>query len=287
MKSSVDCSVLMLVENSDVDFSDYLVELHEHLNQLGLSHELILALNGPNDFAQTCLDKWPQTGAEIIVLELNRRVFSGICLQVALERCQGEVLVICGPYRQVADDGLGSMLQAIFENRADIALPWRRNRVDPPINQLQSRLFNSVVHYLTGVKVHDLNCSLRVVRRAVLEETVFHGDLYRFLPLMAKKRGFRTLEIPSSHIQEFGEIGYFGLRVYVNRLIDLFAIHFNLHFSRKPLRYFGFRGGLILFVGLLLMLTAVVFRIAEGQHLGSSPQVMFGLILSLAGGGLW
>ncbi len=286
MKDMLDYSVVMLVEDN-VDFTGYLQGLHSQLNLLGRSHELVLAINGSNDYARRCLDDWPDDGPEVSVIETNRRVYSGTCLHAVMDKCHGKIFIICGPYQQFAIEGLEDLLIEIESGKADLVLPWRQNRVDPAINQFQSRLFNWFVHRMTGVRIQDLNSSLRIVRRSLLEETSFHGDLYRFLPLLAQKRGFRVSEVPAVHVQEMGKVGYFGLQVYINRLIDLLTIHFNLNFARKPLRYFGFRGVIIAFAGLLSVMGALLFKLAGVDALGNSPLLMVGLALILTGSGLW
>ncbi|MDT8420518.1 MAG: hypothetical protein RQ754_08810 [Desulfuromonadales bacterium] len=284
---SIDYSVVMIV-GEDEEFTEYLLDLHHYLTSITACHELILVFNGPNESARQRFESdWPAQGPEVLMVELHRKVYSGTCLQSLLSDCRGEILLICGPYRQVADEGLVKMLNAVDSGEADLALPWRQSRVDPPINQLQSWLFNLLVYQMTAVRIHDLNCALRIVRRTVLEESTFHGDLYRFLPLMAQKRGFKIIEIPTPHVQEKGKVGYFGLRVYINRLVDLLTIHFNLNFARKPLRYFGFRGGVLLLLGILLLTYAFVARAAGIDSLGNSPLLMTGLFSVLAGSGLW
>jgi hypothetical protein len=179
------------------------------------------------------------------------------------------------------------MLRMVSDGSADLALPWRRGRVDPAINQWQSRLYNALVRHMTGADVHDLSSTLRVVRRAVLEETPLYGDLYRYLPLLAKKRGFKVCEIPAPHTRELGKVGYFGTSVYVSRFVDLLAIRFNLGFARKPLRYFGLRGVLLFLGGALCMTGAVALKITGVDDLGNSPLLMIGLVLFLTGSGLW
>jgi hypothetical protein len=277
----------MMVEDDAVDFTGYLLELHDHLDRLGLSHELILAVNGCGAFVRGCLQNWTEVGPEVRALELTRKVSKGVCLQMVLGECRGTTLIICGPYRQIGDSGLEIMLKAVAEDGVDLALPWRQLRVDPLVNQWQSQLFNALVRSMTGTEVHDLSSTLRVVRRAVLEETPLYGDLYRYLPLLAKKRGFKVREFPAPHARELGDVGYYGLSVYFNRFVDLLTIRFNLGFARKPLRYFGLRGLFFFIAGGGCLTVAVAFKLVGIDDLGNSPLLMIGLVLFLTGSGLW
>jgi hypothetical protein len=280
-------SLVMLVEDAESDFVPYLQDLHDYLTKLGLDHELVLSLNGSGLFAQQCLQHWPADSAPLQVVELTSKVSPGISLQTLLTDCRGKTLIICGPYRQIADEGLKLLLDTVAQGKADLALPWRQQRVDAAINQWQSLAFNWLVRHMTGVPYHDLSSTLRVARREVLEETPLYGDLYRYLPLLARRRGFRVQEIPANHAQERGRVGYYGLREYISRLVDLLAMHFILDFARKPLRYFGLRGILLGLLGLSCITTSLVMRLAGAGSLGDSPMLMIGLVLIVAGSGLW
>jgi hypothetical protein len=176
------------------------------------------------------------------------------------------------------------LLLAVSEGGADLALPWRQGRVDPAVNQWQSRLFNALVRRLTGTDVHDLSSTLRVVRRAVLEETPLYGDLYRYLPLLAKKRGFKVREIPAPHARELGEVGYYGLSVYVN-VCGPVAIRPPL--AARSRCFFSMRGVLLFLAGALCMTSAVALKVTGVEDLGNSPLLMIGLVLFLTGSGLW
>ena len=195
-------------------------------------------------------------------MELTRKVPSGIVLSVWCWLIAAvKTLIICGPYRQIADQGLKALLDTVAAVQADLALPWRQQRVDAAINQWQSRAFNWLVRRMTGAAYHDLSSTLRVVRREVLEETPLYGDLYRYLPLLAKQRGFRVQEVPAGMQRSEAKVGYYGLREYISRLVDLLAMHFTLGFARKPLRYFGLRGILLLLAGLGLLAASLVMRL--------------------------
>jgi hypothetical protein len=277
----------MLVEDTECDFVPYLQDLHDYMTKLGLDHELIVSLNGSGLLAQQCLRNWPAESAPLQVVELTNKVSPGISLETILTDCRGKILIICGPYRQIADEGLKALLDTVAQGKTDLALPWRQKRVDAAINQWQSQAFNWLVRHITGVSFHDLSSTLRVVRREVLEETPLYGDLYRYLPLLAKRRGFRVQEIPANHEQERGRVGYYGLREYVSRLVDLLTMHFILNFARKPLRYFGLRGIVLLLLGLICIAASLAMRLAGAGDLGDSPMLMIGLVLMVSGSGLW
>lgn len=287
MSADVKVSLILLLENEEHDFSTTLQDLHRQLDSFGFSHELFLAVNGPSTFARECLKGWPSAAPEIQLIELNKKVSSGICLQTVVPQCRGEILLICGPYQQIHYDDLKEMLNEVAEGQIDLALPWRQNRVDPLVNRWQSWGFNWLVRKLIGTPFHDLSSTLRVARKSILEEVNLYGDLYRYLPILAQRRGFKVKEFEVAHLEERGKVGFFGVREYVSRFVDLVSMHFTLGFARKPLRYFGFRGLVVFFLGLACMCGAFVLRVVQQSFLGDSSLLMVGLILMVAGSGIW
>lgn len=280
-------SVIVLVEDTETNFIPFLTELSRQFSELALPHELVLAINGPGLFAQTCLREWPEDAAPVQVFELTRKVPSGICLQAVLSGLRGNILITCGTYQQIALPGLENLIAIVRDDQADLALPWRKDRIDPLVNQWQSKAYNWLVQKLTKTRFHDLSSTLRVMRREVLEETILYGDFFRYLPILAEKRGYRVLEVPAQHVEERGKVGFYGIRSYVSRLVDLLTLRFNLGFVRKPLRYFGLRGGLLFLFGIGFMGFSVLSKLIWNDNLGDSSALMIGLVLILTGSGIW
>ena len=80
---------------------------------------------------------------------------------------------------------LYEMLQS--EN-ADIISGWKQNRQDPKLTKnLPSKLFNSVARKVSGLELHDFNCGLKAYRAEVVKELELHGDMHRYIPVLAKK----------------------------------------------------------------------------------------------------
>jgi len=105
---------------------------------------------------------------------------------------------------------------------------------------------------LTGVQLHDLNCGLTGLRRSVIDEVLVEGNVSRFLPVLAHRRGFRVGEVRVRHLRERGKRGFFGIGVYVRRMLDVVALLFLTRFTTKPLRFFGVAGGLSVLAGMAI-----------------------------------
>jgi hypothetical protein len=177
---------------------------------------------------------------------------------------------------------LGPMLEALAQG-ADVVCPIRRKRIDPLLNRLQSALFNWLIRLIIHGQFHDLNCYLRAFRREVLDEVSVYGDLYRFLPVIAHRQGYRVVEVPVRHVKEWGRAGFFGVGVYVRRLLDLLGVVFLTRFTLKPLRFFGSVGVLTAAVGGVILAILAYQKLFLGAGLYNRPLFLLGLMLVLLG----
>jgi hypothetical protein len=287
MDNAYDCSLILLIETREYNFVNHLLSLHDKLNDFGLTHDIVLAVNGPSRFVDECLSAWPASAPMITRVDLTRKISSAVCLQSVVPSCSSDLLVICGPYQQLEYDSLKDIIAVVDQGQVDLAMPKREKRIDPFINRCQSWVFNWLVRKITGMPFHDLSCLVRVVRRSVMTEIPLYGDLYRYLPLLAMRRGFIVREFAVAHHQELGQVGYYGIREYISRFVDLIGMHFTFGFARKPLRYFGLRGFGLAVIGGFCVVVSLAQRLLWQVSLGDSGLLMAGLLLFVFGFCVW
>ena len=116
----------------------------------------------------------------------------------------------------------------------------------------------------------------RGFRRQVLEEVAVYGELYRFLPVLAARQGFRVVEVRVRHREEKGRAGFYGVGVYLRRLLDILAITFLTRFTQRPLRFFGYLGFAAIAIGAPIGAKALstAFMPPEATHL-AGDEVLF------------
>ena len=207
----------------------------------GYGCEFVVVLDGPATRFEADLrevaSRWP---VRIVQLE-GGGLGESIALSAGVAKVKGELVVNVPPYLQIEPEDVLKVVKAL-EAGADCVATWRHSRIDPWLNQLQSRLFNLVLRLVMNMPFHDLNSGTRGFRRQVLEEVAVYGELYRFLPVLARRQGFRVVEVRVRHREEKGRAGFYGVGVYLRRLLDILAITFLTRFTQRPLRFFGYLG---------------------------------------------
>ncbi len=111
-----------------------------------------------------------------------------------------------------------------------------------------SKVFNSMIGRLTGLKLHDHNCGLKLFRREVTQEVTIYGELHRFIPVMAHARGFRVTEQPVNHRPRQHGHSKYGVRRFLRGFLDLLTVKFLTGYGQRPGHILGAVG--LLFLGL-------------------------------------
>ncbi len=124
---------------------------------------------------------------------------------------------------------------------------------------------NRLIAWVTNVAIHDTGCTLKAMRRELVENLPIYAEQHRFLPAMSAGSGARVAELVVNHrARQFGQSKY-GLGRATRVALDLMAIKMISSFSQRPGRYFGmlalpFAVGILLFLGVALQDSEMISR---------------------------
>jgi glycosyltransferase involved in cell wall biosynthesis len=164
----------------------------------------------------------------------------------------------------------------------DLVSGWKRKRRDPFSKTWPSRVFNFVTARVSGVALHDFNCGFKIYRREVVKALDIYGDLYRFIPVLADRLGFRVGEKEVRHHPRQRGKSKYGAERFINGFLDLLTVMFLGTSRRSPLHVFGRIGTLLLAVGGAISLYMLGIWIVE-QALRVRPLLIAGVILIILG----
>lgn len=279
-----EVTVIVPVTTGDGRVREVVGALSAELERLGRTCEFVLVFDGVRGAAWGEAESLTRERPDaVFAIALQQHFGESMCLSAGLQHARGRIVVTSPQYVQVDPYELSNMLAAI-DAGADLVAPWRHPRVDPVLNRVQSAAFNQVMRWILHAQFHDLNCTFRAMRREVLRDVPIHGDMYRFLPAIASRQGFKVVELQVRHLKEWGGKGFFGPGVYVRRALDVLGVVFLSKFTLKPLRFFGTVGGAFLLFGALLC-TALFVRdlwIGDGPNF-AHPLFLIGLLIFVLG----
>ena len=280
-----DVTIVLPVQTQKAEIDNVLEALGSTLERLGYTWECILVFDGIKgtlwDYATALQEK---TRDQVRTIALHKAFGESVCLSSAFEHARGGLILTSPPYVQTDPDGLRRIFESI-DDGADFVTTWRTTRIDSRLNQLQSFAFNWIVRKVVGASFHDLNSTLRVMRREVLDQMTIYGNMYRYLPAVAYRQGFRVDEVQVRHLSEWGSSSVFGPGIYLRRALDVLGLMFLARFTHKPLRFFGTLGGFLMFIGGLLAGVALMeWVLRSGDFsLYKTPFFLVGVLMGVLG----
>jgi glycosyltransferase involved in cell wall biosynthesis len=252
------------------------------LDGLGRSFELLFIDDGSRDGTPERVREAHAADPRVKLLRLRRNFGKAAALSAGLDHSRGELVITMDGDLQDAPEEIPRLLATLEEKDLDLVSGWKRRRRDPASKRLPSRLFNWVTRWLAQVPLHDFNSGFKVYRREVLEQIAVYGELHRYIPVLASRRGFSVGEIEVAHHPRRAGTSKYGWDRFYKGLLDLITVLFITRYTRRPLHLFGAFGLLFLTAGFAINLYLAVLWFG-GEDLSNRPLLLFGVLLMLLG----
>ena len=166
---------------------------------------------------------------------------------------------------------------------AGLVSGWKKVRHDPWHKIVSSRLFNALVRCVTGVKLHDFNCGLKLYQAEVVRQIPLYGELHRFTPALAAWKGYRVTEEPIEHRpRQYGK-SKFGVGRLFGMVVDLLTVAFLMRYEGKPSHLFSGAGLIFLTAGGFINLHLFIRKMLGGTIAPHYPYMILGITLLLIG----
>lgn len=203
-------------------------------------------------------------------------------LDVGFREARGEIVFTMDADLQDDPAELPGML-AMLDSGYDLVSGWKKTRHDPWHKTAPSKFFNAVVQSVTGLKIHDFNCGLKVYRRDVLPMLSVYGEMHRYLPAQAHWHGFRVTEIAVTHHARKHGVSKFGMSRFVKGFLDLLTLVLTTKYARRPLHVFGTVGIVVALAGFTIDLWLSVEWFLGKTNLTNRPLALLGVLMIIVG----
>ena len=258
-------------------------ELHERLRvALPPDTEIIFVDDGSSDSTYATLKELLGRDPLVRIARFRRNFGKSAALSVGFRyACGRRVAMLDGDLQDRPEDVL--RLLAKLDEGYDLVGGWRRQRRDRTFKVWGSWVFNWLVSRLSGLRVRDINCGLKVMRREVIDDLRLSVGFHRFIPLLAHWRGFRVAELEVEHdSRRHGQSRYGGERV-LGALLDLVVILFLVRYRGRPGRYFVALGSVLGLIGFSISAHLAAIWFAYGSVQSKFPRLALGLVLIVVG----
>lgn len=223
------------------DERDNLIPLTEQLLKILRSRdesraapfEILYIDDGSTDGSDDLLDELSVQHAEVRVLHFDRNYGQSSAFDAGFKQSTGDLVITMDGDLQNDPADIGTLLAYVKD--FDLVCGWRTNRHDSLLRKVSSRIANAVRSAVTGDRVHDTGCSLKIFRRTVVNKMQLFEGMHRFFPALALMHGFAITEVPVRHYPRTHGVSKYGVgnRLFKG-LYDLFAVRWM---QQRCLRY--------------------------------------------------
>ena len=274
-------SVVVPLFNEEATLAALYEEVRAALDPKGLAWEIIYVDDGSTDKSHQELVRLHAAHTNVRVVRLRRNFGKAVALSAGFEAAAGEVIVTMDADLQDDPAEIPLLLEKLEEGY-DLVSGWKCDRRDPFARRLFSRVYNGTTGIVTGVRLHDMNCGLKIYRAEVLENVRLYGDLHRFVPVLAHHLGFRTAEIPVNHRPRLNGRSRYGIERYARGFFDLLTVAYLGRYRHRPLHFFGGIGMILGTAGSAILLYLTILKLS-GSAIGGRPLLMLGILLVVVG----
>jgi len=196
--SACQYTVVLPVFNERENLEPLLEELEPVLSSLGGGYEVIAVDDGSTDGSWEELQRLQRRWPWLRVVRHRFNAGQSAAFLTGFARARGEVVITLDADGQNDPRDIPSML-ARLRGAVAAVCGVRQKRQDPWIRRVSSRVANGFRNRVTGDRVADAGCALRVMRRSALGELPPFNGLHRFLPSVLRFQGYEVLEVPVGH----------------------------------------------------------------------------------------
>jgi glycosyltransferase involved in cell wall biosynthesis len=247
------------------------------------TYEIVVVDDGSTDGTTPLLRKMATERRAIKAIFFRRNFGQTAAFDAGFRNASGEVVVTIDGDLQNDPHDIPAMVDKLDEGY-DLVAGWRRNRKDGfVLRKFPSRIANWLIRKVTGTRIHDLGCSLRVYRREITEELHLYGEMHRFISVLADNMGARIAEMPVNHRPRRAGSSKYGLRRTVKVVLDLLTVVFLRRYQTKPIYIFGGLGFAMMALGFAVSGFVLWEKLRDGVWVHRNPLFILAVMAVLVG----
>ena len=246
----MNISVVIPLFNEEESLPELCVWIDKVMQANNYTYEVLLIDDGSKDNSWGVVEKTSSENTNVKGIKFRRNYGKSAALNVGFSKAQGDVVITMDADLQDSPDEIPALYNKIMSEGFDLVSGWKQKRFDPITKTVPTKLFNWAARRASGIKLHDFNCGLKSYKNTVVKSIEVHGEMHRYIPVLAKWAGFANIteQVVEHQSRKYG-ITKFGMERFVNGFLDLLTITFVSRFGKKPMHFFGVLGSLMFMLG--------------------------------------
>lgn len=249
----MDISIIIPAYNENDSLPELTQWIDKVMNREGFSYEVLIVDDGSEDGSWATIQKLNEENPKVKGVTFKRNYGKSAALYTGFQYVRGDVVVTMDADLQDSPEEIKEMRRMILEDGYDMISGWKKKRYDPITKTIPTKLYNWATRKMSGIYLHDFNCGLKAYRLEVVQNIEVYGEMHRYIPVIAKWRGFKKIgeKVVQHQARKYGS-SKFGIERFVNGFLDLMSITFVAKFGKKPMHFFGLMGTVMFVLGFFI-----------------------------------
>ncbi len=280
---SVDISVVLPIHNERDNLLPLFDELAEVLTGMGKAFEIIAVDDGSTDDSPAIIRQAAAERPYLKAIFFRRNSGQSAAFDAGFHAASGALVVTMDADRQNDPHDIPRLVAKLDEG-FDMVTGWRKDRKDGfLLRRIPSMIANKIIRGVTGTRIHDLGCSLKIYRKELTDDMPLYGEMHRFISVLADGLGARVGEVVVNHRPRVAGRSKYGLLRTIKVMLDTTTIWFMRKYQTKPIYVFGGLGALMLGAAALISAFVLYEKLAEGIWVHRNPLFLIAVTSALMG----
>ncbi|MDG1824543.1 MAG: glycosyltransferase family 2 protein [Flavobacteriaceae bacterium] len=284
----MDVSVVIPFFDEEESLPELYQQLTDVLASTKWSYELIFVDDGSQDKGWEFVRSIAKNDTGVRAVKFIRNFGKSQALHVGFDLAQGDVVFTMDADLQDSPKELLTLHEKLTKEKLDLVSGWKKVRHDPLFGKtIPSKFFNWAARQFSGIPLHDFNCGLKAYKKEVVKSIQVHGEMHRYIPLLAKHAGYRAIgeDIVQHSARKYGKTK-FGADRFIKGFLDLVTLLFVQRFGKRPMHFFGLIGSLMLVAGFGFALYLGIDKLyleTDGRLITERPEFYLALTTMILG----
>ncbi len=286
----MDISVIIPAYNEEESIPELVKWIEDVFQKTAFAYEVLIVDDGSKDGTWQQIEKAHAANPQFKGIRFRRNYGKSAAINTGFQKASGRVVITMDADLQDSPEEIESLYRMIVDDGYDVVSGWKKKRYDNRLTKnLPSKIYNKVTGWMSGVKLHDMNCGLKAYRREVAKSIEVYGEMHRYIPVIVKWAGFNRIgeKVIQHRPRKYGH-SKFGVNRFVNGFLDLATIIFISKFGKRPMHFFGSAGILFFTLGFCFVGYLGLTKYAFGvTGIAERPAFYVALVIMIIGSQLF
>jgi glycosyltransferase involved in cell wall biosynthesis len=207
MQQPVDISIVIPLLNEEESILSLNSWIFKVLKTESFSFEIIYIDDGSTDGSWNAIESLSKKNQNVRGIRFAKNFGKSQALHAGFKSAKGKYVVTLDADLQDSPDEIPKLIKNLNQGGYDLISGWKKKRFDSFFfKNLPSKIFNWAARRVSGIKLNDFNCGIKIYRHEVIKNIDVHGEMHRYIPLLAAQKGFDKIgeQVVQHQARKFG-----------------------------------------------------------------------------------